>query len=492
MEWKTNKYGKEFLAIEWSKDSKLVVVDLPRLIMIQDALVEHYGKNYVKCNNAFNRQHRQSLTSVILTNFDNFLNERDHVRWTIDKYNGNSFCIYIGCWTSVDNWFLKRICTAEYINDAGLKGSECLALTENKLKDMHNGLTWDNLLGRISFPSIPDDIANDYLTNLQGDDVALVSKYPNIKKEQVVALEFKAMQLPRMVWVDPCNTHRTLWHYNKADYSSAYPSKAGKLPTFKGATVVGGRANLDDYPEYDFAFYMHAHDFTIRNEDITLSEICKSEWMHKFGRKPLCREIPDNEEKTILMKSAEDITDVWEYFYDIKNTSNDEKEISEAKQIMVKTIGCFESITAFRHAFRGWASAVVYARHVKAMLSKIELIESLGGTVVQLATDCIGWIDTNDADISTPDKYLGAFHREHTDTRAYIKACGVYAIIDEKTKKILPPKLQGYQGIKADDIVLDSLEDLEEINSTQLNMYFVPTEYGYKKMKLVDEEIGLL
>ena len=151
--------------------------------------------------------------------------------------------------------------------------------------------------------------------------------------------------------------------------------------------------------------------------------------------------VKPEEDITILMKaSSYNLNDVWQYFYDIKQTYNEEtEEYKVAKLVLNAAIGQMHRKKYDRDKYAHIA-AVCIARANQKMLDLIAKLEL--EDILQIQVD--GVMYTGDKNIGIDDKYLGAPVQE-----AYHRPCrwdriGVYMIdLGDKMKV----KCQGYDAM---------------------------------------------
>lgn len=272
-------------------------------------------------------------------------------------------------------------------------------------------------------------------------------------------------------WYDIHKADRLLRRVRKADISSAYPYQGcKKLPTYNGAIEVNGR--VKPTKEYPFAFYKVSHHVAILDEFDTHDYA-----NHKFAdcflvkerrdRLLQTRNIPDDQEVTILMKESEfTLADIMNKWYDAKSSGLD-----EYKQRLVAMIGYMHSINVNKGRYMGHIAAVILLRNNIRIIELYEKLLSEGCEPFQIAVDSISWIGPT-TDIPDREKKLGAFYLEYENVTECITANGNYAI--EKDSKILLYKHQGNKKtVKDIKKVTDIIEEdkIKRIYNNKTNMY---------------------
>lgn len=416
-----NVNGNAHLYIAWYRDSKIVPVNYEQLNKLQYYFVNHPDEcNYVKVSNGWNKQIGNKPKTRV-----NAFRTFHRVDWTIEQLNSEVIVIF----AAVHPYPYKKVTYFRFTSSAkannGNKVSGMDAINEvMTLFQEKKGISFNSAFGFID-GTIDSELMND----------------------------FKAMQVSPMVWTNPRYIGRRIFNYNKADYCSAYPSNGLHLPDYHSAKTIKGKVELEDYPEYDFAFYRKSHHIVERGV-FDSREMWKHPWMQRF--KCTIVDVKDEDEITVLMKYSEvDMTSTWQDLYERKKTDEN------AKAAMVAAIGTFQSNAywCFQKNFRGHLSAVIYYRHENNMLKKIDEIERAGNTIVQLATDSIAWKGQPLPESVDYVKALGNFYSEYERAQACIKSTGNYAI--EVDGKVMLVKTQG--GASIPEEVKKSLKSCEDI-----------------------------
>lgn len=417
------KYARhKYFTIEWKKDSKLYLVDVARFHGFASYLAANHAEGYLKCKNQYNTDATPGEWVACTT-------ERPWysapINWTIDS--GIGYCIYLRTRKG-----LFRISTAKYV-DAG------------KRIGGYKGLK----------------IVNEYAKRLFNKHVQKICGFTDGRTDPERMHLYKQCNCRPMIWISDEWREKIIPAFFKADFSSAYPAEAGTLPDLNTAYEVYGHATLEEFPEYDFAFYIESGHIVERGRFSTF-DIFKSKWYSQFAPAP--RQVDPSTECVVFMKKTQDISEIWKRLY--KNRRIDDN----AKAAMVSTIGFFQSEKYNKATYMGHASAVIYLRHIKKMLDKIEQLEKEGNEIVMISTDSIGWTGQYSS-CATDAKDLGTFTYECKNGAACIKANGVYAYQDADGR-IIGVK---HQGAKiADEIHLDAITDIKNI---PIQYVFIKDEY---------------
>lgn len=219
-------------------------------------------------------------------------------------------------------------------------------------------------------------------------------------------------------------------HVFKADYSSAYPSNAFDIPTFKGHKNVKGFVEpTEDYP---FAFHNNG-ELIIREKDGTIirtsqmvSPIDDPDFAYDYGKELAVVEKP----MTILMKRDE--TDaLWKFVqrqYEVKQKAEkDSQDYLNAKMVLNAMIGFMRSYKYNIFHYCGYISAVIYLRHLNNMTKTLQQLK--GQRILSILTDSIIWQGTNIGLDSK--KTLGKLVLEEEEATCAIRNLGQYCFFKE-------------------------------------------------------------
>lgn len=228
---------------------------------------------------------------------------------------------------------------------------------------------------------------------------------------------------------------------NSVDFSSHYPAAAcGILPD--SHTAITKKGTVAPTAEYPFAFYIKSGHIAIYNELDTHLWLANRFKDYLFRKKTVrkhfddtFKDIPLNEDITILMKSAKyTLKEVYNKLY------NSRKDDEDAKLFLVASIGQMHRKNYVRDKYAHLA-AVIIARANKRMIdlvSKLELKE-----IIQIQVD--GVIYTGDKKLGIDNKYLGAPVQEAYNQPCRWDRIGVYMLrLNSGKMKI---KYQGYQSM---------------------------------------------
>lgn len=274
------------------------------------------------------------------------------------------------------------------------------------------------------------------------------------------------------IWADAEFNGKITNGVQKADISSAYPAMAcGLLPTTEEYKVVDGVAEPDE--EYRFAFYLKSgHVAEFGRFDTRVDQYG---FLYRECRNPENRESKHKEEaikfinselsneKTLLMKASKyRLDETMQHFYDLKDVSNN------AKDIMVKSIGAFAALKKqnssewfdIKSFYRGHLAIIIHCRHNHRMIELYGKIKAAGGRLISIQTDAMTWLGKQ-IDEQTDKKTLGAFVTEIIDGRLWQNYCGCYAVDDFHGHSII--KYQGVENFPAE--IFEALPPLERMDA---------------------------
>ncbi|MBO7734339.1 MAG: hypothetical protein J6S67_17370 [Methanobrevibacter sp.] len=218
---------------------------------------------------------------------------------------------------------------------------------------------------------------------------------------------------------------------SSVDFSSHYPAKlCGLLPDAHKSVKMSG--TIPPSKEYPFAFYVKSGHMAIYNELDTHN------WLFtKFDKSVLFRlkthrkkyddrfyEVGYKDDETILMKASKyTLTDVMQYFYNIKETyAHDTKEYEEAKIVLNASIGQMHRLDYSRDKYAHLA-AVVIARANQEIL---EMVHKIKEDIIQVQVD--GIIYKGNKEYGIHKTYLGAPVQEFTNRPCRWDAIGCYMV----------------------------------------------------------------
>ena len=221
----------------------------------------------------------------------------------------------------------------------------------------------------------------------------------------------------------------------KADVSSAFPFEGTKsLPNFNHYTVVDDFVPPND--RYPFAFYGDGTIAWLEDGQLYSTaffyELPYSQFYYRkatvdasrlIAEKELETKVAQQYPKTILVEQAEiSLAPVFEALYKLKNEGN-----STAKAIMNYFIGyCWrKSKPEYAHI-----AALILARtNLRMMNISLELLRRNQNPIL-IATDSVAWEGTEQEDLYTTTKSLGAFVLEHKNCELALKSSKAYQIRD--------------------------------------------------------------
>lgn len=211
------------------------------------------------------------------------------------------------------------------------------------------------------------------------------------------------------------------------DMTAMYPSCAnGKLPTTKDSIKINGRVKPNK--EYPFAFYLKSghcaeygvfdtHDYTNGNIATQLKDrlILNSDFSRKY------KDVQDKDEVTWLMKAADkNLERVFNYFYEKRQSTEDELEQKICKFVMNAGIGTLHRnpnhqygnkqgllIAGYYHI-----AAIIKGRANQKMINAYRRVTLKGNLVLQIIVDSIIYVQTVKDNLGQYDKQMGTFHIE--------------------------------------------------------------------------------
>ena len=211
------------------------------------------------------------------------------------------------------------------------------------------------------------------------------------------------------------------------DMTAMYPSCAnGKLPTTKDSIKVNGRVKPNK--EYPFAFYLKSghcaeygvfdtHDYVTGKIPLPLVDRLTLNTTHDN----IYKDIDDKDEVTWLMKPADkNLERVFNYFYEKRQSSEDEVEQTVWKFIMNAGIGTLHRnpehqfgekkglpITGYYNL-----AAIIKGRDNQKMINTYRRVTLKGNLILQIIVDSIIYVQTVKDNLGQTDKQIGTFHIE--------------------------------------------------------------------------------
>lgn len=435
--------GRLRVSQQWNK-ARYHSKNMSQMNKLITFLVTHHSKGFKFVRNNWNKEgYLPKCSGRVWSNPGRY-----PLLWSVDL-NKDSIVIYIKSYLPSGDTVSSVIAYANHKeSNSTMTGIQATKLVDGKFREL-TGISINQAFGYINAEPVDS-------FNVVNED----------KQEEM--LDYKAMQPFIMVWNDKRFSGIKLNHYHKADVCSAYPYNCHRLPDYNSRLELKGHYELKDFPEYDFCFYRKSHHI-VERDILDTRELYKDKWAYKFKRTPndIIANIDDNDEITVFMKySKYDMIDTFNELYKQKEY---EKLIgvSDTKSAMVSFIGAMQSVnySKLTNQFKGFISAIVYLRHIKYMLNKIHHLEDNNCRIIHIATDSIGWIGKDCPEITTDDKYLGAFHKEYTDTEACVKANGVYAIKDGDEFKICTQGVSKQQS----KVFRENMKDVTDINNLDVS-----------------------
>ena len=265
------------------------------------------------------------------------------------------------------------------------------------------------------------------------------------------------------------------------DMTAMYPSCAnGKLPTTKDSIKVNGR--IKPNKEYPFAFYLKSghcaeyggfdtHDYTEGNIPRELKDklILNADFSRRY------KNIEDKDEVTWLMKAADkNLERLFNYFYEKRQTSEDELEQNICKFVMNAGIGTLHRNPNHRYGNKkglpiaGYyhIAAIIKARANQKMINAYRRVTLKGNLVLQIIVDSIIYTQDVKDNLGQYDKQMGTFHIECEN--AVYRSNGKinqYVIADNNGELI---KIR-CAGVENTDI--ETLEDIDKYSMSKEDLY---------------------
>lgn len=319
-------------------------------------------------------------------------------------------------------------------NEEEVRGSEAIRLVINKFKELNN----------VSFKKAFNTVDEKFKRCIP-------------KQISFVNQNFKGKAL-KMSSIDIC---------------SSFPANIrGKLPD--AHTAVGSPGLHKPTKEYPFAFYINSGHFAEYCDDLETA-IDTHDWcglqyaVYLFrSSKELWNFTPckDEDEYTVLMKASDyELTDVYNYFYNIKeNYDHESKEYKDAKLVMNASIGMLHQ-QAYKNYKYAHIAAVAIARANHQLIKMIEKIEY--NNIVQVQVDGILY---RGLAYGTNNRDLGSFHQEFENCLGKLTSLGKYIIMQDN--KVIKAKWQGcnFNRKTLSKIIIDDIKSLDDqYNWTRIN-----------------------
>lgn len=250
-----------------------------------------------------------------------------------------------------------------------------------------------------------------------------------------VSKSYKELVPPPILWQNPEYLGEIVHMIRKADVSSAFPyAGTMTLPDSHAWAKRTCYGRVEPTEEYPFAFYIKSKHMAIYGEFDT------HDYKNYYVKdvRPFYRDIPDDEEVTVLMKASKySLKDIMERLYEGR------KENADNKIIMNSFFGYLQSARLWKgDLFMAHITAVVITRTNDRMLKCTQEIYERGGMPMLVMTDSVAWRG-NVYDKTDKEKKLGAFYLEHENADMVYCRFGQYALYDPINKEFLITKHQG-------------------------------------------------
>lgn len=469
--------GRLKIECRWNKEAnKIQCHSVEEFNAIVKRLVDEWKGGWVNIRNGFNCSLGEGMPKSLKSDIGTWRSKdaESKVQWSMDKKNSIFVVLWADSAEEMKCWWVTM--TTNMMKGQEMTGSEAIAAFNEALEE-GTGKTLEQHIGSIH----GSDIGTNDVSELDAATRA------NFNKEERMMVAFKKMMPPRLQWISTELVGSELECYNKADFSSAYPSNARRLPTWEGhKEIMCNGFTWEDfqkpqYQEFDYAFCLNSGKVFIRSEGFNSEEVAKSPMWSYINKS---EEVATKEccwEKVVLCKdSGIDFFPYWNKFYQAR------KDDSNAKTVMVAAIGTFESCQ-FRYAqhFKGFAALVIYWRHIKKMATLFERLVERGQVPIQFAIDSIGWLGEPQPDLCDEVKRLGGLNQEFANAKVCLKANGVYAV--EQDGKITV-RAQGTH--LPEDIRLKKIEDIMSLKTYTIKKKVVREENIVEYYTL--ERVGVL
>lgn len=463
MQWEFIKGNKrnEHLHVHWKKEAtRLDVHSIDEYNSIVEILHRDWADGFVDTRNQF------CQGRVPKTYMDEWLihckAEEPRVMWCQD-YQSNNSRIFVAVvpegfeWEKFDEWQFWWIdFTSNMANGQEMTGSEAIGILSDTIKE-DTGKSLQQWIGGIVAQDLGTNNMDKVDSRLLTGDTRLMWR-------------IKTIMPPRLQWVDPTVIGSIEDNYQKADYSSAYPSNALRLPTWNECLVKPfyREVEMDDIPEgYNYAIDLELGYMLIKDEGLDTRVVEQSPmWQHigKDKETPYWKRAYNGKNYIIhkilfLKDSGLDYKPYWDKFY------ANRKDDRAAKTVMVASIGTLESCQfGFAKHFAGYAALAIYWRHIAKMAKLYEELVARDQDVIQFAIDSIGWLGSPQPDLVDSVKGIGTLAQEFSDSKVCIKANGVYAV--ESPDGSIQVRAQGTH--LPDDLVLNSIDEILTVRTYQL------------------------
>lgn len=435
------------LTIEWAKDAKIICISEKKFCEFIHNLAKSNAQGYVFCQNEYNKKSYPERITMLsgVTNEKKWHTQK--VNWTVEEKNGE-YCAFLRTPAGLFKIYTPQYKRAETIG--GYRGLKMLSANTKKL----TGKTFYQIVGRLDGVKNPDAMHF-----------------------------FKFCQYRQLIFCDTASTYKILPNFYKIDRSSAYPSEGYTFPNFKTLEFFENEKDFQKSKK-KFAFFEKSGR-VVEKGVFDSREVLENKWYG--GIYPEEKEKHANPDGRIwAFDETENIGEVWQMLFDARKFND------EIKSGMVSCIGFMQSEKYAKKTYLGHCSAVIYLRHIKKMLKKIEEIERAGGKIVIIATDAVGWIggDLKKIKCNTGEKKMGTFQLEIKKAIACIKCNGVYAWQDEQKK--ITVKHQGVKGPVMIANILDVLKlepQVAVLEPKTVNGLIVPE---YKKICMSNEKLVMI
>ena len=284
--------------------------------------------------------------------------------------------------------------------------------------------------------------------------------------------KFKRCIPKQIIFTNKSYMNRKL-NFSSIDIASSFPAgMCGRLPD--AHTAVGLPGLHKPTKEYPFAFYINSghiaecgddgelvydtHEWLKKEYAINLFRITKDNKPTKLNPWPQLVVLKPEDEYTVLMKASDyELTQVYEHFYNIKETYNqDTQAYKDAKGVMNKSIGFFHTKSYDRFKLAHLA-AVAIARADKRL---IDYIDKVGyDNIAQVQVDSLIYIGKA---LAGNTKKLGEFTQEFEYCTGKISKLSNYIFMQDD--KIVKAKWQGnnFDTQNNCEIKLENIHSLDD------------------------------
>lgn len=395
-----NRLKKEIKYIYWKRESKVIYLTQEEFANKIKSLEE---QNYTKIDyNTITSSYRESNTYSIKREFDYyilFLRENNNfVRYTTNSFDNNK-------------------------NTQDTKGGQAISIVNSKFRELTKSTM------KVAFDTVEE--------------------------------EFKRCIPKQFYYLSTSHINKAL-KMSSIDSSSHYPANIrGRLPD--AHTMKRVKGTIQPNEEYPFAFYIksgHCAEYEVFDTHLWFNYSDKL-WkrLFRFGIKEAWKfnNIKEDEDETILMKASKyELTDVMNYYYNIKETyKEDTQEYQDAKLVMNAFIGMLHQKRYVDYKYAHLV-AICIARGNQKILDQVVKIG-----LHKIAHICVdGIIYTGDEQYGSNTKQLGEYYQEFKGVVGKISSINRYIFMQDN--KVVKAKWSGVNRINDTPITKETIHSLDD------------------------------